>query len=85
MAEKVATYEFTGPGRKPDHAYPWGAWTDGSVWRALAGDDFPGKAESFRATLYRVASKRDLSVNTEIERNDEGDGIAVVFQFHKER
>lgn len=85
MAEKVATYEFTGPGRKPNHAYPWGEWTDGTTWRAFAGQDFLGKPESFRATLYRVASKRDLSVNTEIERDDSGNGVAVVFEFTKER
>lgn len=81
MAEKVATYEFTGPGRRINHAYPWEQWADGSAWRAIAGEDFPGKAESFRATLYRVASKLDLTVRTEIERDKDGNGVAVVFEF----
>lgn len=84
MAVKLATYEYTGPGRKPYHAYPWDEWTDGGDWRAVAGHDFTGKAESFRATLYRVASQRDLSVRTEIERDDEGNGKAVVFRFGAE-
>ena len=82
MADRLETYEFTGPGR--GYTYPWDEWTDGSSWRVVGGEDYRGKAVSFRANLYRVAKVRDLTVQSEIERDQKGEPVAVVFRFTKE-
>lgn len=59
MAEKLAGFNF----QKPQNAgsrYPWEEWFDGSVWKLVQEEDFPGRGiESFAAAIYSQAKRRN--------------------------
>jgi hypothetical protein len=58
--------------------YPWREWTDGTVWRAIAGVDFTCSAPSFQTALHQRARHEGLDVST----GSPEPGI-VEFQFTK--
>jgi len=55
--------------------YPWDEWCDGTTWTCTEDEDFDVSANVFRSYLYEVASKRGLSVTTQIKEH------SVTFQF----
>ena len=56
--------------------YPWEDWTNGRVWRVCQGQDFLGRASTFRSTLYRRAQRQGLRC-----RVHEENPSTLVFQF----
>ncbi len=60
-----------------DSGYPWDEWTDGKWWRVTRGVDYQCSTQSLQAYLYRVALKRQLSVQSKRE------GDLLMFRFRK--
>lgn len=54
MAQRVSDQPFIS---RPQRRYPWEEWMDGAQWDLVEGEDFPGKAESFRNYIHSVAKK----------------------------
>jgi hypothetical protein len=42
---------------EPSYSYPWDNWTDGSIWLADVGVDFPNHTSAFKATLFNYAQR----------------------------
>lgn len=73
MAERIA--QFPTPTRS--RRYPWEEWTDGTVWKLRAGEDFDAEVDQFRNRLYTQAARRGMSVTT--QKGVDDDGTEVLF------
>jgi hypothetical protein len=78
VAEILDEFDFTkrGTGRGRPEKYPWDNWTNGEIWKIVAGTDFSCKAENIQGALFNAARKRGMRVKT--KKLDEK---TVVFQF----
>jgi hypothetical protein len=59
--------------------YPWGEWTDGSVWEIRRGEDYDIATENMRVNLHMKADALTRKVRTSKIKLDDGEGL--VFQF----
>lgn len=75
MATKIDV--FPALVRQRSSIYPWGEWTDGSIWQAKEGEDFVSSLKTFVQGLYAHAKRHDLKVEV---RSAPGDGV-VAFRF----
>ena len=57
--------------------YPWAEWTDGSVWRALKGEDFTCDVNHFQTALHQRARQEGKQVETGSPEKD-----VVEFRFY---
>lgn len=57
--------------------YPWGEWTDGSIWQVKEGEDFASNLKTFVQGLYAYGKRHELKVEV---RADAAQGIAA-FRF----
>lgn len=78
MATRLKKYEFNAQSTSRPK-YPWGEWSDGSVWKVRAGTDFTCRPLSFTTTLHWHAKKHGMHVRTQRVNDNE-----VVFQFYQE-
>jgi len=77
-AVRVKHHEFTKRGRG-NSKYPWDQWSDGAIWLAQQEKDFSVSPKSFEARLRAKATSIDMNVRVNKR------GVAVFFQFYKER
>lgn len=75
MTDILNNFTFGEGGEKV--SYPWETWIDGQTRRAVKGEDFHCEVDSFIAGLYRIAKRRNLTVQTH-----KADG-ACIFTFSK--
>lgn len=74
MARRVESLEDDSTRR-----YPWGEWTDGSVWEIKKGEDYEVPTENMRVNLHDRAKGQGLSVQTRKVGNGSWEGLR--FQF----
>jgi hypothetical protein len=80
--QKLKEFEFKkGGGRS---SYDWDTILDGSIYKLKAGEDFETSAESFRSTANTAAKRLGGKVRTSVERDKDGNDVAVVVQFFPE-
>lgn len=60
MAQRLEVEDLESTVGRPAK-YPWGDWTDGTVWKAVQGEDYR-KAETLKGSLRQHAVKNGLRV-----------------------
>jgi hypothetical protein len=63
--------------------YPWDEWFDGSVWELTPGEDFKGKAATFRGSAVAQAARRDGKVRTRKVIGPDGEE-RLYLQFYRD-
>jgi hypothetical protein len=72
---------FPEPTRRGRDKYPWGDWTDGSVWEIRRGDDYEVATENMRVNLHMKADALGRKVRT--RKVSDAGGERLVFQFQQ--
>lgn len=75
MAKRLIAFEPKTLGRKPK--YPWGEWSDGSVWCAEYGEDFDIRPSMFAQSVYSHANRNGCKARVRV------DDSTVTFQIVK--
>lgn len=77
MAKKIGEFQFRKLGGKGrPNSYPWGEWTDGSIWQVTRGEDFGIEPKMFAIGLYQKSRRIGKKVRAHIN------GDVVTFQFY---
>ncbi len=77
MARRLS--EFPSDRRSGQGKYPWGEWTDGSVWEIRRGEDYYVATENMRVNLHMRADSLLRKVRTKKFTGADTEGL--VFQF----
>lgn len=85
MAKTLKTYTFQkdrlGCGRPS--LYPWDDFTNGEIWKAVAGTDFQTSLNGFRSTLTAHAKRKGYILKADVHKPTSVSPGYVVFQFIK--
>lgn len=77
MAKRLDQFPDEAPQTR--RKYPWGEWTDGSVWEIKRGEDYDVATENMRVNLHMKADALARKVRTKKVSDERGEGL--VFQF----